>query len=453
MAKATGRTGTRTTEPVGTVAEWIRDVLDTGVLVARRRRRTLWWGGELVVPAAQAPLSAASPAVHWLFQEQGQSLWGVGEAARWQWERGPLTAAMAAVASELAQERDLPRTCRLGGGRGFWAKTPGGAWRGFPAGALVLPALTVRVAGGSAHISLAVQVAPETSRRALAHRVHWPPPPPAAAAGPIEILRVHYAQAPDRFEDLVADALRAIDGGRLDKVVLARSVQLTFNRAPDPGRVWQTLAARSPESAVFLLRAAGAVFLGASPELLVRVDGPRVDSVSLAGTAGPGRDPRSLLDSAKDREEHEWVRRHLAAALAQVGDQVVVPDQPAVRRVGDIHHLYTPATAFLQPDKNIWDALAAIHPSPAVGGAPAGAALRYIAGHEGFDRGWYAGAVGSVDLEGSGAFWVALRSGLLRGDTAVLYGGVGVVSGSDPRQELEESSWKLLPMLSALAEG
>ena len=91
-----------------------------------------------------------------------------------------------------------------------------------------------------------------------------------------------------------------------------------------------------------------------------------------------------------------------------------------------------------------------LHPTPAAGGLPRQAALPLIRSYEGFDRGWYAGPVGWVDARGEGEFAVAIRSALLRGNEAVLYAGCGIVAGSEPEREYEESCLKMRPMLWAL---
>jgi len=91
----------------------------------------------------------------------------------------------------------------------------------------------------------------------------------------------------------------------------------------------------------------------------------------------------------------------------------------------------------------------ALHPSPAVGGVPTNKAIAYLREHEPFDRGWYAGPVGWVGPE-SGEFAVAIRSGLVRGNTLSLYSGAGIVDGSTPDGEWSEIETKLSNALSAL---
>jgi isochorismate synthase EntC len=119
-------------------------------------------------------------------------------------------------------------------------------------------------------------------------------------------------------------------------------------------------------------------------------------------------------------------------------------------RTADVQHLHTPVVAVARRDADIFALVEGLHPTPATGGQPRVAALDLIAELETFDRGWYAGPCGWVDAQGNGDFVVALRSALVRGDEATLYAGAGIVAGSDPRREYEETALKLRAMLWAL---
>jgi isochorismate synthase EntC len=124
-----------------------------------------------------------------------------------------------------------------------------------------------------------------------------------------------------------------------------------------------------------------------------------------------------------------------------------------VEHFGSLAHLVTPVLGSLRTDANDIDALALarrLHPSPAVGGTPADAALAAISRLEPFDRGRYAGPVGWVDARGDGAFAVALRCAEIDGNRAVLHAGAGIVAGSRPEAEWAETVAKFEPMLRAL---
>jgi menaquinone-specific isochorismate synthase len=199
-------------------------------------------------------------------------------------------------------------------------------------------------------------------------------------------------------------------------------------------------------------------FVGASPELLLERSAMSVRSRPLAGTtpragSGDGDDemvPR-LMSSSKERQEHRLVVDAVSAALAPYCDDLTVPDVPGVIPFGTLAHLGTLITGRLrQPWPTALDLVAAIHPSPAVGGTPTVAALEYIAAAEGLDRGRYAGPVGWVDAEGDGCWAVGIRSAHIEGRRARLLAGVGVVAESDPLTELAESDLKFQPMLAAI---
>jgi isochorismate synthase len=179
--------------------------------------------------------------------------------------------------------------------------------------------------------------------------------------------------------------------------------------------------------------------------------------MALAGTSARGATPaederlgQALLASPKERTEHAVVVRALRAALAEQCTDVTAPGTPRLFRVRNVQHLLTPLSGRLRPGRGALDLVTALHPTPAVGGAPRATALDLIRRWEGLDRGWYAGPVGWVDRHGQGEFAVAIRSALLRGPEASLYAGCGIVADSDPEAEFSESVLKLRPMLAAL---
>jgi menaquinone-specific isochorismate synthase len=132
-------------------------------------------------------------------------------------------------------------------------------------------------------------------------------------------------------------------------------------------------------------------------------------------------------------------------------DELVVPASPEVDSLTNVHHLATPVRGTLRSGcTSVLDLVAALHPTPAVGGRPTAAAVALINELEELDRGRYAGAVGWVDADGNGTFAIAIRCAEIDGRVARLYAGCGIVAASNPERELEETQWKLQPMLSAL---
>ena len=181
-------------------------------------------------------------------------------------------------------------------------------------------------------------------------------------------------------------------------------------------------------------------FLGASPELLISRLGRRVRSHPLAGTVARSGDPAAdaaltglLLGSAKEREEHRLVVDEVAAALRPVCRALDVPEVPSIVALRNVSHLGTLIEGELEGDEvTALDLVSRLHPTPAVAGSPTAPAVAYLTDVEGFDRGCYAGPVGWMDSRGDGEWAVAVRSAEVRGNTARLFAGVGVVSDSDP---------------------
>jgi isochorismate synthase EntC len=127
--------------------------------------------------------------------------------------------------------------------------------------------------------------------------------------------------------------------------------------------------------------------------------------------------------------------------------------EPSVQRLRYVQHLVTRITGSVPPGTTVLGLSAALHPTPAVGGVPGDQALAMIDKLEGLDRGWYAGGVGWVDGAGNGEVAVALRCALLRGTTAHLFAGSGIVADSVPEAELDETTWKFRALLRHLGES
>ncbi len=258
----------------------------------------------------------------------------------------------------------------------------------------------------------------------------------------------------------------------LEKVVLARALRVFHPGRFDLVPFLDGLRRQYPTCTTFALAEGARSFLAASPERLVALEGERVETGALAGTAPRGRSPEedarigdALLASAKNRAEHAAVVRAIRAWLAEPCPGLHGPVAPRLMKIEGLQHLHTPLSGRLDPSAKGWgvlDLAERLHPTPAVGGLPARPALDWIRRNEGLERGWYAGPVGFVDASGGGEFWVALRSGLVRnapdeaaGESearATLFAGVGLVDGSDPEKELQETRLKLRALLAPLTE-
>jgi salicylate biosynthesis isochorismate synthase len=284
-------------------------------------------------------------------------------------------------------------------------------------------------------------------------------PGPAGAAAPtVPVLRIDGGEpAAAEWRTVAGRFAGAVGRGRLDKVVLARRVDLRADRPLDVGATLRRLAAAAPESTVFAIARGDAVFVGASPERLVRTEGRDARTVAIAGSTRRGRDAAeddalaaALLADEKEREEHEVVVRMLRDSLAPLCDDLDVAASPRVIRLRTVQHLCTDVTARTSDRAGILSLVEVLHPTPAVGGQPRAVALEMIRDQERLDRGWYAAPLGWLDRDGDGEFIVALRSGVVRGDRASLFAGCGIVADSEPDREWEESRMKLRALGSAL---
>lgn len=250
------------------------------------------------------------------------------------------------------------------------------------------------------------------------------------------------------YEALVSAALGRL-GPDLSKLVVARQLELE-SEAPFPERaVLKALEARNPASWTFLVRGRdGSAFIGSSPELLCEARGRSFSTEALAGTAAPDEGER-LLSSDKDRREHQAVVDELRARLDAFVTKLDAPAVPGLKRLSSVVHLHTPITAQLREGVSALEVARALHPTPAVAGAPPAKAMEWLASHEGFARGWYCGAVGAVGAD-SVTLAVALRSALVRDRHATIFVGAGVVRGSTPEAEWLETERKAQTMLTAL---
>jgi isochorismate synthase len=327
-------------------------------------------------------------------------------------------------------------------------REPGGAWSGFPALLLRVPALAVtRVRGRTYATALTPDAEALLELNATGVR--------AATARKLAVTAVRNPVAWTAAVEIAAARLRA---GDAEKVVLAREVLARGDGVVSAAMVARSLRAAYPSCFIYLIAGAdGTAFVGASPELLVRRSADRAFAQPMAGSVARGttdaedeRLARQLEDSAKDAVEHRVVSEFVVDALRPFARSVVARP-PEVVRFTNIQHLATSVIAELtHPAAGALDLAAALHPTPAVGGWPREAADALIDELEDMERGWYAGAVGWIDGNGDGEFAVALRCGLLWEDGARLYAGVGVMPDSDPARELEETQLKFKALLTAL---
>ncbi|CCQ14940.1 Isochorismate synthase [Rhodococcus sp. AW25M09] len=267
---------------------------------------------------------------------------------------------------------------------------------------------------------------------------------------------------PDVHVQRVRDVVKQLEAGVAEKIVLARAIEVTASSPIDPVSVLSALVSRDPMGNGFLADLSptsdsGNYIVGASPELLVRKRGAVVSCHPFAGTAArstdPGEDSRisaALAASAKDQAEHRFVVDEIRAALAPFCETLEVPESPQLSSTPQLWHLSTPIVGTLaDPATSALDLALALHPTAAVAGVPRAAAMAAIRDVEG-SRGFYAGAVGWTDGSGDGEWMVSIRCIELAEDglSGTATAGGGIVAGSDPDAELDETTAKFRTALS-----
>lgn len=371
------------------------------------------------------------------------------------------------VARSLADTPDGPPGCGLAAVGGFAFAPDGGQgprWQGFAPASLVVPEVSFARRAGESWLTVNVQVAPDDTLAQLSDRVDArldglrDAPLPLLDPAPTGKYAVLSPMPPSHYEEAVARAVQRIRGGELEKIVLAREVEVRAPRPHDPAAVVGVLREAFRSCYVFAVGRGEATFVAASPELLARREGQRASTVALAGSIRRSADPavddhlaEQLLHSAKDRAEHAVVIRRIDRTLRPHSLWVAHPPEPEVVQIANIQHLAAPVRAQLAQPLGAIQLAGLLHPTPAVGAEPGDAAQTLIPALEGLDRGWYAGPVGWTDSSGDGEFCVALRCALLRDTVATCYAGCGIVADSDPAAELAETEIKLgalLPVLS-----
>lgn len=452
--------------------------------VAERDRRRAFASVTVPLPAdvdvSAAVLASRRAGDRWLCMEQpdrdGYAVCGLGSVAVVEAAGdGRFSEAAAACRALTARifaddvARDPGRPAGSGpvflGGFAFAAdggSTP--AWAGLAPAQLVLPEVSFARRGGEARMTVVVAVDPGDASEDLVDRLRTRVGELRAAAMPMLDPdpairpRVGASAPPSHYEEAVRRAVERIRAGDLEKVVLAREVDVHAAAAVDPAPILGALRGAFPACYCYCVGTPQLALVGASPELLVRRDGERAQTVALAGTTRRSADPavddhlgEQLLRSDKDRGEQRIVVERIERALDPVSLWVAAADEPALVKVQNVQHLATPIRAQLADPVSTLELAGRLHPTPAVGGEPDGAAQPLIPALEGLDRGWYAGAVGWTDLAEDGELCVALRCALLRDHVARLYAGCGIVADSNPADELAETEVKLQALLPLLA--
>ena len=458
--------------------------VDTGSLLDRLSEAVRRAGDSRALASATVPVESVDPAAIafgarraddrwfcWERPDDGFALAGIGTALevvgrgsdRFQ---DTARACAEALRDRVAEEPDqLPEGAGPVWTAGFAFDPQGGGepkWSSLPPALAVMPELSILRRGDEAFLTAVVMPgtdpAPALERirgrvASLTEAALTPPDPHPSGA-----TRIEGRHSPEHYERIVSEAIERIRGGELEKVVLARELQVEAPAAYDPGALFGAIRGLFPSCFCFCFGTPEAAFMAPSPELLVRRSGAVAATVALAGTTARSADPavddhlgEAMLRSPKVRNEHGIVVQRIERSLRPHAVWVHPETEPAVVRVGNLQHLATPIRAQLADPRSAIDLAGRLHPTPAIGGEPREPAIDLIGELEEIDRGWYSGPVGWMDAAEDGEFCVGLRSALIRDRQAHLFAGNGIVAGSDPADELAETELKFAVWLPLLA--
>jgi anthranilate synthase component 1 len=270
-------------------------------------------------------------------------------------------------------------------------------------------------------------------------------------------LQIQANQSRDQFESAVRKIQEDIAAGEIYQAVLSQRFD-TVTTAP-PFDVYRALRHINPSPYMYFIRIGGDAIVGASPEMLVRVEGSHVETHPIAGTRRRGRTQEEdqqlaeeLRRNEKERAEHVMLvdlGRNDIGRVAEVGS-VRVPQYMTVEKYSHVMHLVSRVEGRLAADRDRLDALEATFPAGTLTGAPKIRAMQIIGGLEPTRRGLYGGAVGYLDFAGNLDFCIAIRTIAMRGQHAEVQAGAGIVADSIPAAEYQESCDKAGAMLQAL---
>lgn len=362
----------------------------------------------------------------------------------------------------IKEEKD--RAPILFGGFSFDPKSAKDSeWNGFPSAYFVVPSFQLISKAGQTSVSINLVTASENAvdefealrveRDRLIHMAQMNEFIPSAKPTVVSLVEIEKGQ----YMNAVKDVTAQIRGGEAEKVVIARSIKMNFEKEVSSVAALHHISNEQQESYHFGLQKDGKLFFGATPERLIEISNGRAYSACVAGSSKRGKTAEDdkalgeeLLADRKNREEHQYVVNMISKVFNEFCTDISMSSNPKLMKIRDIQHLFTPIEAKVEKDIDIFSFVEALHPTPALGGVPTNKSMAMIRKEEQMDRGYYAAPIGWTDTGGDGEFAVAIRSALLDGDSAYLYAGGGIVLDSEVEKEYEETWVKFRPVLRAL---
>lgn len=360
-----------------------------------------------------------------------------------------------------------PAVPRLFGGFAFSPNfIPDNTWTVFSPAEFVLPHYQFTQLDSQAWLTLNVLLSPDEKfgeselAGALAERARelLDNPSNFLSNDDPRLKEIRYPMSFETWAARIDEAISHFQADEMQKVVLARVCELSFDGSVDVDRALAYLNQHYATCHRFLFESRPHhAFYGATPELLVGVNGDDVRTMGLAGSIKRGPTPQEdatiadqLLHDPKERLEHGLVVNEIRERLQPLVSELNIPETPRILKFSNIQHLYTPIHGRLKAKNGVLPLVELLHPTPALGGSPREQALTFIDKAEPVPRGWYAGPVGWITPDLDGAFAVAIRSAISQDQRVWLYAGAGIVPASIPQKEWDETALKFKPMLNAL---
>jgi len=263
-----------------------------------------------------------------------------------------------------------------------------------------------------------------------------------------------------KWKGLISAALEKISNNEIQKVVLARKLEIIRSEEINFESVKEKLTQKYPDCYTFIFHSGKSFFFGASPEKLAKFENNKIELEALAGSAPRGSSEtedkyleKKFFENKKDLEEHKFVVDYLKNSINKFSRSVQCSEKPEIRKLNDIQHLATKISAELDNKFSIFNILKEIAPTPAVCGMPKDSTLNLIKKLENFKRGLYSGFVGWMNLENVGEFTVTIRSALTFNNKLVIFAGCGILDGSEADLEFAETELKFKAILSLFDEN
>lgn len=261
-----------------------------------------------------------------------------------------------------------------------------------------------------------------------------------------------------KWKTLVAETLDKLSDFEISKIVISRRVDMVLSAEPSWDEIRKYFADNYSDCSIFIYHNNNSTFFGASPERLLKFQNKKVSIDVLAGSISRGIDEdedkefeREMISSSKLNREHDLVVHQIKKAISKYVTKIFTNKIP-IKKLQNIQHLHTTLQSELAADTNMFEIIEAIYPTGAICGEPRDKALSLLKKIEDYKRGLYSGMIGYFNLNNEGEFVIGIRSALLHENKLFAYAGCGIVEGSDPEKEFEETELKLKVILSFFNE-